>query len=293
MALNRLRIPFLGIFLGRGRPPYAYNISGRSNSSGFTIKIETGENRNLTFTSKNYDYDYDFKEFDEKSKKLKREFWLTFLILGALVTQTPFFWNYPGNSRFCQTLGFTMMLFSLFFTSAFTCILKSFTAEFREWHACEHKSIELLKLGKEITTDNLKKCPKVSVYCGSSLICMLNQYVLSLWVLLLTKDFLKNAIQNERPEMIEIMPAIFFVFSLMVLLGSTLFILATWVLDLASKYAKITKWLLLPLMFPGAFLPLFVQWRYALKEPSREKLEQTVEDLKRFLAENNLETGQL
>lgn len=145
-----------------------------------------------------------------------------------------------------------------------------------EWHACEHKSFVLLRSDLDPTIKNLKQCPPDNIWCGGSYIMTVLEIYLSSWILiLLITTFLKSSLVN------------------LISLALLIFIASAHILFLLISGVPLLKSrMLLPITIalakPAAILPLAMQRFFTTKEPSNEKLQETIEALRSFILTSKL-----
>jgi len=269
-----MNLPFIG-FVGKSR----YSISGFSNNAGFILYIKDEESKEtIMFTTENFSGgldDFDEKYFFENFSDL-RDYTLTSIAalmaagLGLLnFSDFNFQMPYWYLKFFFHAIIFPLIYFLIFRHTFFLInVMNIFFSQkdVMEWHACEHKSITLLKAGLKPTITNLRSCPTTVMNCGTA-ITMISLECLNILVLL-------GAASRHLP--IE-SRAIIVGISLMILISSIFFNIAT--------HIQVTKTtLIIPVLaLPAAALPLLIERIFALKEPSEEKLSQTSARLKKFL----------
>lgn len=85
---------------------------------------------------------------------------------------------------FCLAVGLLLFLF------------RFVDLEGAQWHACEHKVVNLIKSGKKVNLENLKRAKRVHWDCGTWIISML--FVGSLGTLILLKNGLLTWLWQEQ-----------------------------------------------------------------------------------------------
>ena len=271
-----MRIPLIG-FVGKS----PYSISGISNDGGFCLEIYNKQkNTSLMLATKNYWNEYN-KPANEKHVNLNLillylAVLITVIISVSLTTMNLLALNHKEPMGylelyiriFLQPIAYYAIIF---YTLRWIegIIFLSFFKDFRQWHACEHKSIVLLKAELEPTVENLKSCPMTLMNCGVAI----DGTVLMAFNVLL--GFM--AINNLFPPEVEI-----------ALITIELTIFTSYLFFRVTISAQIEKLsLIYPILaLPAAALPLLAQKLLTLKEPSDEKLAQTAAELKRFVEFN-------
>lgn len=174
---------------------------------------------------------------------------------------------------FCTTIFnhpmLTVALYSLGIITFLLFLLMDFSKNMREWHACEHKSAILLHRGLAPTIENLKACPKTLIMCGTSIITSSAQTAITVSLIWYSSFFRENPIADYV-----------FISSCILLLSRA--ILTSGLIIQSKAFFKLTA----PLTFFSALLPLLIEWIFALREPSQDKLVKTAEGLKQFLDQN-------
>lgn len=263
-------IPVLG-FVGKKKR----SISGESSNTGFKLTISEKNGGAFFFNTQNYS---EFELDEEKANRLIRASSLLTLFLALIAS--------ISILAISQAQLFVSLLFLLFaiilITSSGSYIAVFWhTAdwhELRQWHACEHKAVALLESGLVVTFENLKKCPKTVLYCGSSVLSIMHESVWLLWCAAAIK--------------FQVIPISFSLWIWFWLLGvcSVLFFFVNSILWRFTKQA----WFFEPFFFifiiPMAIMPLFTEKYCTVEEPSDEKIKQTVEDIKQFFATDYLKT---
>ena len=271
-----MRIPLIG-FVGKS----PYSISGISNDGGFCLEIYNKQkNTSLMLATKNYWNEYN-KPANEKHVNLNLILMylavlITVIISVSLTTMNLLALNHKEPMGylelyiriFLQPIAYYAIIF---YTLRWIegIIFLSFFKDFRQWHACEHKSIVLLKAELEPTVENLKSCPMTLMNCG----VVIGGTVLMAFNVLLGFMAINNLFSPEAEiALITIELTIF---------TSYLFFRVT----ISAQIEKLS--LIYPILaLPAAALPLLAQKLLTLKEPSDEKLAQTAAELKRFVEFN-------
>ena len=151
---------------------------------------------------------------------------------------------------------------------AYSSLVIFFDKDWREWHACEHKSVILITASIEPTIENLKKMPVTLTNCGV-LIKGVDLEILTFVFL----SFFACSLPNLEEFIIPLIPLYFFISISFSCCIYTLTNMATDLFDYATAIIA------LPIMA----IPLLVEKFMALKEPSDEKLAQTAAELKEFI----------
>lgn len=118
-------------------------IAGQSDGTGFCICDLNG----LTAASREYGYRGYFKMFV-----------YFIVILAAIFIGVCFSFPSLVNAPFLVLFGLISGLI----------VFRYNEREFYEWHATEHKVIQLLESGKLLTLENLREMPMTSKYCGAN-----------------------------------------------------------------------------------------------------------------------------
>lgn len=149
--------------------------------------------------------------------------------------------------------------------------------ETREWHACEHKSIQLIKAESTLSISNLKASPALSKSCGSVLMGLQAEIYL-FFIFALSASYLKKF------WLLEFMAYGFITWSILVYLITAVWLVRLKVLSRFITGDMIPYLILMPLMI----VPLILEKYVALREPPEEKLRKTAAELQRFIKENKL-----
>lgn len=150
----------------------------------------------------------------------------------------------------------TIVTLNNFIVSTSTLIPLSFDKQTREWHACEHKAIELIASGKDATYENLASQHMVSIHCGTAGIVMSNQLLMTAWGVGTCLYWLSD-------DYAAICISILFLF-----FGSCLSLI---ILKDFAEYLRPSSLEYL-VALPASIFPYLVERFFALKEPPREKM---------------------
>lgn len=254
-------LPFLG-HVGKAR----FGIHGLSSINGFKLDIHR--------TLKDEPFRFAISGFDPDADNLlpsnKRRFFLNAVIL--LLVSVLYFLTNDSSMPFLISLLYCcfatfVMSYLIYWFHTLAVFFKN--TELREWHSCEHKSVVLLGAGLEPTVENLKKCPAVLVGCGTVTFGVRMEYFLSVFYLL-SRNFL-----FIHPTALDLL-AFCLIFSCCAysLIGCIVF--------------KKSNFLFASLLTPCTVLPLLAEWLCTTKEPSRYKMNKTVQELKAFIELNQL-----
>lgn len=161
-------------------------LSGFSNKTGFIVEYR----RFPLAQTRNYDGESKFSE--EESRTLNLRF-LVGTIAGGVGGSALLF--FVSTKPIWSTLCFIPVVFILVAMQSFvwTLLLKlAFDAKSRWYHGCEHKVITLLWAGLTPTAENLKKCPKVSMWCGTSILLFVVNFISLLGNLLIAAVIMES-----------------------------------------------------------------------------------------------------
>ena len=224
-------------------------VSGKANMRGFIL---TFQNKKTFCTSS---FEQSELQFSEKEKILLRtanRYLLSSISIGivfAIFSKSPLF-AVP-----IFLLGITLGIGFYFYH------LKDSI----EWHALEHKSATLLEANIPVNLENLKKMTSINIACGSNLPPLFFLFISSLWILFMLPP-------GEHQWVREL--------SGIMLISSFLY--------LASLITKIGLNNILfwftgaPILAPAAALSFLYQKLFLIKEPSEEKYEQAVKELREY-----------
>lgn len=204
-----------------------------------------------------FDWDVKIKSKDygvENSKQGEISISLVFALLCTLVVLNLIFFLvfFPG-----WDLGWISIAI-FFFCDLFFCLnvavllllFRFVDLEGTQWHACEHKTINLLRSDKKVSLENLKKAKRVHWDCGTGFSSLL--FVVSLGVLLLLKNGLLTWLWQEQ--------------------------IAPW-------YILPFLWGLIGLSFGPSLL---LQYFFTTAEPTEEQLQEALDVAKRFVGAKSL-----
>lgn len=257
------------------------SVSGVCSHSGFLLNIsKTLSNslkQDLIFLTRNHDLDEDE---DERSIKILGIIALTFGILG--MTFIKYYIQLLGIYQHQSTESVLSWFYAvsggivLFFVVFCIGQLLKFRSqkETREWHACEHKASVLLSKKLEPSIDSFSKCPKTLLGCGTSTIIIFLQIIIFLWIILASFTFEIPVMYIQSFNLSTIASGI------LVCVGGIR------LMPLAIK--KLVFIIFLPFALPFLIMPFLAEYFFVLKEPSKEKIEQTIQELKKFIDENHL-----
>lgn len=246
--------------------------SGKSNETGFYLILTNSNQKHQEFMTKNY---RDVVATSSDRPFLIYGLWTLINIISVFTILSPL---NPASLFTKLILLISEMPLSLMMLTLIWTVIKMKTGSQNalEWHACEHKTFVLLRSDLDPTIKNLKQCPPDNIWCGGSYIMTVLEIYLSSWILiLLITTFPKSSLAN----LISLALLIF------IASAHILFFLITSTPLLKSK-------LLLPITItlakPAAILPLAMQRFFTTKEPSNEKLQETIETLRRFILTSKL-----
>ncbi len=134
-------------FQERGIKLKELKIGGGSNPYGFMVS--TDPFLKFGIKSKNYN----------RGLALLRGIQLTGVAVGAILM----FWlpNPVGIIAF-----FILIFLTMTFSERIALKIPKFRDDFQEWHAVEHKLVNVLSVGQELTIENLKNAPCNISHCG-------------------------------------------------------------------------------------------------------------------------------
>lgn len=209
-------------------------VFGIASNNGFSVTM--GEK---TAKSANYQEMEDKIKFGIKHK----------VILAAIMILYNFVWIFPPYYTSELSTFWILFVAAVNFVPCMIMVFFIFYSEFLGknvpgYHACEHKVIALVKSGLQPTIENLRKMPRISIWCGS--------YKLGL---------------------IGIMP---------LTLGIPYLILAIITKSFPEINTIITILMMLLSLCLSFILPFLLQFVFAAREPSEEKLEEALEVAKEF-----------
>lgn len=251
---------------------------GDSFDTGFYLELTTHD-KTLFFKTIGLDQD----EIDKRNREKTG-----FKILEVMVMAVILFFVYLGVVFSLKTAAlepWTSLASTFLAVPAVMLLVSVFlpglTSNQKEWHACEHKSLVILKSGLEPTVSNLNRCHASLVFCGFAQNSILLIFLISLWTLGITGF-----------EIVSWPPAIKLV-SIFCFLES--FILTVFV-NLAmpemqsdeNPQKNLFFWFfyvaLLPIILPVIVLEKIL----VLKAPSADKLEETALVLREFIQNNQV-----
>lgn len=253
-------------------------ISGSSCSSGFKIKIkESADAEERTC------HVGDFTIYNQSSAE--KTVFCVFMVLSLC------YFSITWNMDFYKLANLPLLVLIRLVESVLLLVSSRIFSQFilfflcperREWHACEHASIHVLMKNDDVTTDNLKKYPKVSLLCGSIEMVISWQLFLSFSVmiaaLLTIANYAYAAISSTTTISNEPGP-----YLLIPTIGPTIFFcLNLLALDSISRGNKKTLYC----CFPALIFPLMCEYFFALKEPSDDKIEITAKIVGEFKNSN-------
>lgn len=138
-------------------------IGGSSNRTGFELKIEINGYEKSVKTQ-NYDVNY---SMNDKSNI----FSMLFVSIAGLLFLGIFLLNSLSLTMSQFLLGCVLCFLSCLVLCAFIwTIVKN--KESKEWHACQHKTMNLLSSGEIPSVDNFKKQSKKHAYCEVGMAAM-------------------------------------------------------------------------------------------------------------------------
>lgn len=153
-------------------------MEGRSNWTGFRLKIEIN-GYEKTVKTRNYNPDY---VVDKKSNIFNLFFVLTF----SLMCFSFFFMNRLSLTAFQLFIGYILGFLSCLLSCGFLWTIVN--KELKEWHACQHKTMNLLASDEALSMESLKKQSSKHVHCevGMAAMCCL-LFVFYLGIILVDK----------------------------------------------------------------------------------------------------------
>lgn len=182
----RMILPFIGSSKGLFK-----GLGGTSRERGFAI----GGSKGVIATSSGYSKD---EELYSSQEVLGLGFKIQFVqvvIFGLIL------WFFSEGSPWLLPLWILLLELVCLFSGIYIAALVKVRGkdQWRQYHGCEHKVISLVEEGLEPTIENLRKMPKVHVFCGTSLVSMvfLTPLVFDL-VLLLSYGQLNYVAESER-----------------------------------------------------------------------------------------------
>lgn len=159
--------------------------------------------------------------------------------------------------------------------------LPRLTSNQKEWHACEHKSLALLKSGLEPTVSNLNRCHASLIFCGFAQNSIQFVFLISMWTLGITGFEIVS-----WPSAVKLA-------SIFYLLDS--FILTVFI-NLAMPEIQSDEnpqknpffWLFYVASLPTILPIIVLEKMLVLKTPSPDKLEETALVLREFVQNNRV-----
>jgi len=155
------------------------------------------------------------------------------------------------------------------------------TSNIKEWHACEHKSLVLLKSGLEPTVLNLNRCHASLIFCGFAEKLIQFIVLLSVWTL---------GIMGFEivvwPPVIKFVSAFYFLDSFILIIFVNFVICEIQ----SDKHPEKNPffWLFYIALLPIILPVIALEKMFVLKRPSQDKLEETARALKEFIENNEL-----
>ncbi len=257
-------LPILGAVMGFGKQRLFS--SGESDNNGFGLKILKKPDYSL--------HDFAIAGFDKDQRSLllapRTTFFLraiSFLIALCFIQLT-----YSANAPFIFNLfyyGLAAIVIGSAVIWLYVLVSVIKRKELREWHACEHKSIVLLEAGLEPTVENLRKCPAVLINCGTVHESAKLELYFCVFYALSRSDIFSN------PNLAD-------------WLVVAMWISCMFYLFFATASFSYFHFLFFPFWLPCIFLPLLAEKFCSTKNPSPDKLERTIWELKVFIQRNRL-----
>lgn len=210
---------------------------GESYSTGFILK------KDGDFTNYNVGSSKEMEELTDNKILFFSPIIFTFVI--------SFWLDFYFNGFF----PFTVFAPILLATGILIGISFNMTRENKQWHACEHKSVILLRYEKETTLQNLKLAPKTLIGCGSS-VCTLGLQL----------------------------GASAIIFGLSTSLMAYLWLVSTVCFVMYLFIFSNFRYLLLVPSFPAMAISLCAEKFLFLKEPTEEQYRQTEKELNAHLS---------
>lgn len=259
-------LPLIG-YVGKQR----YSVSGLSNTKGFELRIYDSETeKHYSFYAKNYLND----DFDSRKHPILNCICtLIYLLVGILIITISI------NSVDLSVMSLKLFLYCSVFPILIASLAHYITliiigtlslsveTDLKEWHALEHKCVALIEAGIQPTVENIKTCPTTNLYCRIA----------------------ERFIFVELIIAMAILPYIFYyVLPLNNLTDIFIFYIPTgticfYIIHKASlqmfNYWKIPLFLI---ALPLTAIPLLAEKVLTLKEPSEDKIIQTVVRLQIF-----------
>src|SRR3989338_5896131 len=137
-------------------------IEGRSNYTGFGLKIEINDYKKAVKTQ-NYNPGY---SVNKKSNVFNLFFASTF----CLMILSFFLLNFLALTAPQFSFGCVLSFLSCMLLCGFLWTMVN--QEPREWHACQHKTMNLLSSDEILSMENLKKQSKEHIHCEAGMAAM-------------------------------------------------------------------------------------------------------------------------
>lgn len=257
-------LPILGVVEQFGKQRIF--ISGMSSDNGFAL--------NVLKKPEYYLYEFAITDYDPKKHSMllnkRTSFFLrafSFLIILGFLLLT-----YDAKTPFIANLfyyGFAALVINSTVSWLYLFISIPKSKDLREWHSCEHKSVVLLEAELEPTVENLEKCPAVLINCGTVYESVSLEFSLCCLYALSSNNFFQN------PGLMD---------WLTIIMGASCFL---YMVFATVSFGRSSLFLFL-FWLPCVFLPLLAEKFCSTKNPSKEKLNRTVQELKVFLWQNRL-----
>lgn len=256
------------------------SVHGESFDAGFYLKLVMPDKTLLLKTS-----GLDQEEIDKRNREK-----IGFKISDVCLIAAILFGVYVGTAFSIKTAVFgplAPLALTLFAIPAVivlgVSILRalSLTSNLKEWHACEHKSLVLLKSGLEPTVSNLNRCHASLIFCGFAEIAAQASFLMSSWTLVIT-----------GLEVVAWPPAVKLISAFYLL---DFFI---WIIFMNLALPEIQNnphpqknpffWLFYIALLPTILPVIVLEKMFVLKKPSQERLEETARVLKEFVENNEI-----